>query len=290
MTDQGAVFDLGYAPHHGERLGRRGATLALYRDGLRRVLGLRRKGRKKVLPALLIALAVTPALFFLAFSVILGEFARDTDFFDHAVYFDLTGSVALVFVALAAAELIVPDRVNGTMAVYASRPLAPHDYLLWRAASLATVAFGFLWLPHVVLYVGDAWVSGDGFGTFLLDNIDTVWETALASGAYLLGFAPTAFVVAAFSSRSAVAAAVFLGGVTISGPTSRSLVESGFDVFGLGALQHHPGVVKDWIMGADTHSWIPLDAGFEPAVSLLVMLALAIASVLVVQRRYARAV
>jgi hypothetical protein len=290
VTDQGAVFDLGYAPHDGERLGRRGAVLALYRDGLRRVLGLRRKARKKVLPVFLIALALTPALFFLAFNVILGEFAGDTDFFDHAVYFDLTGSVALVFIALAAAELIVPDRVHGTMAVYASRPLAPADYLVWRGASLATVAFGFLWLPHLVLYFGDAWVSGDGFGIFLWDNVDTVWETAVASGAYLLGFAPLAFLVAAFSTRSSVAAAVFIGGVTISGPTSRSLIESGFDSFGLAALQHHPGVVKDWVMDADTHSWIPLDAGFEPVVSLLVMLVVAVVAVAVVHRRYRRAV
>jgi ABC-2 type transport system permease protein len=290
VTDQGAVFDLGYAPHEGERLGRRGATMALYRDGLRRVLGLRRRARKKVLPFFLIALALMPALFFLAFSVLLGDFAEDTTFFDHAVYFDLTGSVALVFVALAAAELIVPDRVHGTMAVYASRPLAPTDYLLWRGASLATVAFGFLWLPHVVLYLGNAWVSGDGFGTFLWDNIDTAWQTALASGAYLVGFAPLAFLVAAFSKRASVAAAVFIGGVTISGPTTRSLIESGFDVFGLGALQHHPGVVKDWVMNEDTHSWIPLDAGFEPIVSLLVMAAIAVLSAVVVQRRYRKAV
>lgn len=289
VADQGAVFDLGYAPHEGERLGRRGAALALYRDGLRRVLGLRRKARKKVLPLFLIALAVTPALFFLAFSVLLGDFADETDFFDHAVYFDLTGSVALVFVALAAAELIVPDRVHGTMAIYASRPLAPTDYLTWRAVSLATVAFGFLWLPHVVLYLGDAWVSGDGFGMFLADNVDVVWQTALSSGAYLLGFAPLAFLIAAFSKRSSVAAAVFIGGVTISGPTSRSLIESGFDGFGLGALQHHPGVVKDWIMGADTHSWIPLDAGFEPVVSLLVMAAVALLCGVIVHRRYRRA-
>ena len=288
--DQGAVFDLGYAPHEGERLGRRGAIFALYRDGLRRVLGLRRKARRKVLPVFLIALALMPALFFLAFSVLLGDFAPDTDFFDHAVYFDLTGSVALVFIALAAAELIVPDRVHGTMAVYSSRPLAPTDYLAWRGASLATVAFGFLWLPHLVLYLGNAWVSGDGFGTFLLDNIDTLWQTGLASTGYLLGFAPLGFMVAAFSARTSVAAAVFIGGVTISGPTSRSLIESGFDVFGLGALQHHPGVVKDWIMGADTHSWIPLDAGFEPVVSLAVMVAIALVAVLVVHRRYRKAV
>ena len=34
---EGVVYDLGYRPHEGDRLGRAGALRALYRDGLRRV-------------------------------------------------------------------------------------------------------------------------------------------------------------------------------------------------------------------------------------------------------------
>ncbi len=49
MTE-GVVYDLGYRPHEGERLGRAGAVRALYRDGLRRVLGLRRRARAKIWP------------------------------------------------------------------------------------------------------------------------------------------------------------------------------------------------------------------------------------------------
>lgn len=286
---EGVVFDLGYARHDGPRLGRAGARRALYKDGLRRVLGLRRKGRRKMLPGLLIGAALLPALFFVAFGIVAGEFDPGATFFDHADYFDLTGSIALVFIALAAAELIVPDRVNGTMAVYASRPLTTGDYMTWRAASLATVTFGFLWLPHLVLYLGRAWVSDAGFGSYLTDNADVVWDTGLASLGYLAAFAPLAFVVAALSSRPSVAAAVFIGVVTVTGPTTRALVDGGFDVLGLGALQHHPGVIKDWIMSATTHSWIPTDAGFEPVVSLLVVGVIAVLCAVIVYARYRRA-
>ena len=36
-SEQGVVFDLGYQPHDGPRLGRRGAIFATIRDGLRRI-------------------------------------------------------------------------------------------------------------------------------------------------------------------------------------------------------------------------------------------------------------
>jgi hypothetical protein len=75
---------------------------------------------------------------------------------------------------------------------------------------------------------------------------------------------------------------VFLGMITISGPTSASLVDAGFGSLGLLAFQHHPGYVKDWIMGSSTHNWIPDRAGFEPAMSLVMILLAAAVSWLVV--------
>ena len=95
--------------------------------------------------------------------------------------------------------------------------------------------------------------------------------------------------MAVVSQRASVAAGVFLGIVTISGPTSAALVDAGFPSLGLFALQHHPGYVKDWIMDSSTHSWIPERAGFDPAMSLLIIgLTAAIAWLLVLtrQRKY----
>ncbi|HSQ38481.1 MAG TPA: hypothetical protein VLS92_11405, partial [Acidimicrobiia bacterium] len=104
---EGVVYDLGYQPHEGERLGRAGALSALYRDGLRRVLGLRRRARAKVLPWGLLAVAVIPATFFVGINVFTREIGvEDVDFFSHAQYFDLTGTIALLFIALAAGELL----------------------------------------------------------------------------------------------------------------------------------------------------------------------------------------
>ena len=284
---EGVVFDLGWRPHDGARLGRAGARRAIYRDGLRRVLGLRRRARRKVFPIAMLSIAILPSLFFVALSVIAGEFDASATFFGHSEYFDLTGALVLIFTALAASELLIPDRVNGTLSVYASRPLTTADYVAMRAASLATVVFGFLWLPHVVLFLGRAWV--EGFGSYVTDNFEVLWQTALASAVYFLAFAPLGFLVAAFSKRSSLAAGVFLGVVTISSAATRGLIEAGIDFMGLFAFQHHPGYVKDWIMGSDTHQWIPEDAGFDPAISLLVVVVVAALSSIAVLARQKRA-
>lgn len=286
---EGVVFDLGYRPHEGERLGRSGARRALYKDGLRRVLGLRRKMRRKVFPLVLMAVSILPALFFVALSVVAGEFDQTVDFFGHPEYFDLTGSMALIFVALAAGELLIPDRVHGTLQVYASRPITTIDYLIGRGAALATVVVSFLWFPHLVLFLGRAWVSTQGFGSYVTSEAGVLLTTLAASIAYFAAFAPLAFAVASVSKRAALAAGVFLGMITISGPTSASLVDAGFPSLGLFALQHHPGYVKDWILDSSTHSWIPERAGYEPILSVVVILTVAVASWLVVLFRQRRA-
>jgi len=285
---EGVVFDLGYRPHEGERLGRSGARRALYKDGLRRVLGLRRKMRRKVFPLVLMAVSILPALFFVALSVVAGEFDQTVDFFGHPQYFDLTGSMALIFIALAAGELLIPDRVHGTLQVYASRPLTTVDYLIGRGAALFTVVVSFLWLPHLVLFLGRAWVSSEGFGSYVTSEAEVLLTTLAASVVYFAAFAPLAFAVASVSKRAAIAAGVFLGVITISGPTSASLVDAGFPSLGLFAFQHHPGYVKDWILDSSTHSWIPERAGYDPILSVVVIVTVAVASWLVVLFRQRR--
>jgi ABC-2 type transport system permease protein len=285
---EGVVFDLGYQPHDGPRLGRSGARRALVKDGLRRVLGLRRKARRKVLPVILMSIAVMPALFFTAFAVVAGEFDISETIFGHADYFDLNGSMALIFVALAASELLIPDRVHGTMAIYASRPLTTPDYVAGRAISLAIVVFSFLWIPHLVLFAGRAWVSDQGFGSYATGHLEILWQTAVVSLVYFVAYTSIAFLIAAFSKRTAVAAGVFLGTVMMSGATG-ALVEAGYKFFGLGAVLDHPGYVKDWILGSSGGDWIPETAGLEPIMSLVVIIVLAIATGLVVVGRYRKA-
>ena len=52
------AFDLGYRRYEGRRLGRKGAFLALYMDGVRACFGLGRPARSKVVPVGLLVLAL----------------------------------------------------------------------------------------------------------------------------------------------------------------------------------------------------------------------------------------
>ena len=292
MTE-GVIFDLGYQPHEGKRLGRAGAVRALYRDGLRRVLGLRRRARSKILPALLLSIALLPAILFVGIGVLFAGADFETDsFFSHAEYFEYSGWIALILSALAAGELLVSDRTHGTLAVYASRPLTFDDYLAGRAAALLTIVFGFVYFPHIVFFLGQAWVNPEGFTSYLTGNLDLLWKTAACSAVYCVAFTVPAFLIAAYARRTSVAAGVFFGVFAIAAPTTEPLVrEVGIEPLGLLALHAHPSHVKDWIMGSplrDLREWVPNVAGYGPVVSLIVILAIALITALVVVRRYRR--
>jgi ABC-2 type transport system permease protein len=282
---EGVVFDLGYRPHEGDRLGRAGAFRALYRDGVRRVFGIRRKARRKIFPAILIGIAVLPALFFVAIGVVLGDLGTDA-FFDHPDYFQWTGNITLVFCAMAASELIIPDRVHGTMAVYASRPLTAVDYIGARALSMAAVIFGFVWLPHLLLLIGRAWTSSEGFTSYLTGHLDLLWQTALATVVYLVAYGSLAFLVAVFSSRPALAVVIFLVVLAALRATIAALVDAGYHVVALAAFTDHPGYVKDWIMGAHSETSLPETAGFDPIVSVAAIVVIGAIAAFAVLRRY----
>lgn len=290
---EGVVYDLGYHRHEGPRLGRAGALRALYYDGLRRVLGLRRRARAKVLPWGLLAIAVLPAAAFIGIAVFTSQIGDigEVTFFSHADYFDLTGTIALLFVAVAAGELLVPDRVNGVLQVYASRPLTANDYLLGRAAALGAVVFSFMYVPHLVLFFGRSWVSDAGFGSYVMGHLGDLWQTAVASLIYFAALAPLAFLLAAYARRPAIAAGAFIGIMALSSPATRALVvEAGFDPFGLFALQQHPVVVKDWLMGVPSTHLVPQRAGFDPWVSLAMIIAVALVCGVMVVHHYRRPV
>jgi ABC-2 type transport system permease protein len=298
MTDPtGVVYDLGYKPHEGNRLGRSGAVPALYRDGLRRVLGLRRKGRKKIMPWLLLGIALIPAAVGIGLEFLLDEFTEigsGIGFFGHEGYFDMTAILALLFIALAGPELLIPDRTQGVLALYSSRPLRVSDYLGGRAASLATVVLGFLLIPQLALYVGRAALADQGFVSYFLDESGVLLDILLAALGFFGAYAGIAFLISAFASRTAVAAGVYLAVMTASNGIAGAVSTQAVDLPGrkyaaLFALEQHPRYVRDWIFGsAASSNTVPAEAGLDPWMSLAMVLLIVAATGIVTVRRYRR--
>lgn len=264
------IVDRGYRTYDGARTGMRGTMRAIVYDGFRRVLGLRRKARRKVLPWLFVVLALASVIILIGI-----HWANPADNFElptYGEYFDIISVVTLLFAALAVPELFVPDRVQGVLNVYYSRPLTVGRYLLSKAVAMVVVLASFLLVPQLILHIGLAALSDDGFLSYLGAHLDILWKVPAAAMVYVMVHGAVAATIAAFLPRVGAAGGVFLGSMFIFNLTAAFFLEA-TDVPGgryasLFAFEQHPRYVRDWIFDIDTIQHIPEQAGFGPGVSL----------------------
>src|SRR5215510_8596132 len=159
----GAVYDRGYRPYEGAR-GRRGAaTFALYKASIRRALGLRRSWRQKVAPFLLLGIVTIPAIVNVGIAYVTRNevFTNAQERIEIITYRDYVGvsSALLLFVALVAPDVICPDRRQHVLPLLFARPMTGADYVGAKLAAIASILFAFSFIPQVVLFVGNMFVS-----------------------------------------------------------------------------------------------------------------------------------
>ncbi|MDE2795232.1 MAG: hypothetical protein OXL34_10480 [Gemmatimonadota bacterium] len=156
----GVVFDIGYQRYSGPREGRRRARLAVYKDGFRKVLGLGRGAKAKLLPWACILIMVGISIVMAAMvgfgQRTMGDAGAElVPGTSHYFYYSFFGLIILfVFAALVAPRLLCPDRRNGTLHLYLVRPLTATDYVQARWAACLTVMVLVAWLPQFVLLAG----------------------------------------------------------------------------------------------------------------------------------------
>jgi ABC-2 type transport system permease protein len=291
MTERGVVYDLGYEPYDGPRLGTAAAIRATIVDGIRRVLGLRRKARKKVLPWMLLGVALIPAVVFVGLAFFLSDFSPDAEspFGGHEDYFNLAGTMVMLFAGLAGPELLIPDRVEGVLAVYSSRPLRARDYLLARGAGLAAVVGFFLLVPQLLMYLGFAALGPNGFFSEVVGNADDLFQIVLTTAVYVTAYGAPALLVATFAKRVAPATGTYLAIMLVLNGLAHAVAESGSSlgkIASLAALFEHPHVVRDWIFDSTSTGLVAVDAGWSAWVSALVIGVIAVATAAVAARRY----
>jgi hypothetical protein len=289
-TADAVIVDRGYRTYDGERTGATGTMRAIVNDGFRRVFGLRRKARRKVLPWFFIVLALASV------TILIGiHWANPSDNFElptYGEYFDIISVVTLLFAALAVPELFVPDRVQGVLNVYYSRPLTVGRYLVSKAAAMFVVLMSFLLVPEFILHFGLAALSDRGFLGYLGDNLDILWKVPAAALVYVAVHGAVSATIAAFVPRVGAAAGVFLGSMFIFNLTAAFFREAtdfpGGRYAALFAFEQHPRYVRDWIFGIDTLSHIPEEAGFGPGVSLTMAFVIVVMAVIAITWQYRR--
>jgi len=293
MSSEGAIFDLDYRRYEGERTGRSKIRWAMVRDGVRKVLGLRRRARRKVLPWGLIILAVLPAVAIVGFRVFTEGLGADELLEDlipgHADYFQLTFQLTFLFIALSAPELLIPDRVSNVLTVYASRPLTLADYLVARVGALMLVVFAFTLLPQVIIYLGGAILSGQ-FVDHVTGNLDLLWKIPSGSVAVFATQAGIAFIISAFARRRGLAAGIYIGFTIISAGVAVALAENVNRWFAVINLQAHAIVLIGKIFNEPeiSQDTALVEQHISPWVSLLVVIAIATAAAGLLYRRYRR--
>jgi ABC-2 type transport system permease protein len=258
VADQ-VIYDRGYRTYDGPRLGPKGARRAVYKDGVRRVLGLGRKARQKIFPWSLIVIAIVAAAVFVGIHWAIGNIEESLrqEIPTYGGLFDFYSGISLLFIALAGPQLLIPDRTKGVLSVYFSRPLTVDGYLVSKMGAFATVVGAIYIVPQVVLHLGLALIAEEGFLSYLGANLDILWKVPVTTLAFIAVHGAVVFALSAVIDRTGI------------------------------AVDHHPRIIRDHFFG-DTVEYAPELAGFEVWVSVVVIVVLVALAAWFVRYRYRR--
>jgi ABC-2 type transport system permease protein len=291
VTDQ-VIYDRGYRTYDGERTGPGGARKAVYKDGIRRVLGLGRKAREKVYPWVMISIAIGMAAIIIGVHWFIGDLAESLaeGVPSYGELFDLYSWIGLLFIAFAAPWLLIPDRTRGVLSVYFSRPLTVDGYLTSKVGAFATVVGGIYLVPQLVLHLGLGLISDDGFLTYMGDNIDVLWKVPVITLSFVAMHGALAFLLSAVINRPGVASAAFLGVLIPGRFIAAQISEASFPGArwtSLLAFDHLPRIIRDDLF-RDTVTYPAEAVGFDGWTAAAVIAAAVVVSAVIVRARYRR--
>lgn len=291
MTDQ-VIFDRGYRTYDGPRTGPSGARRAVYKDGLKRILGLGRKARYKIFPWSLISIALIAAAVFVGIHWAIGDIAESIGegVPSYGGLFDFYSAISLLFIAFAGPQLLIPDRTRGVLSVYFSRPLTVDGYLASKVGAFATLVGGFYIIPQLVLHIGLALLADEGFLPYLGNTLDVLWKVPVTTLGFVALHGALVFSLAAVIERTGIAAAAFLGLLTAGGAIAARVAEASFPGarwVSLAALDQHPRIIRDTLF-ENTVDYPAEVAGFDVWASVAVIAVLVVASIIFVRARYRR--
>lgn len=286
----GTIYDRGYRHYEGPREGRGRRVRAIAVAGVRRVLGLKRNWKTKVVPFGLLVLAFGPVFAFIGARVLVGEAVGE--FLGYGRYLRVVSGLLLLFAATAGPELLCPDRRQNVLALIFTRPVTRSDYLLAKLAALLAVVGLIALVPLVVLFVGNT-LTADSAATYLRQNLDDLGRILLAGTVLTVFYSVVALAAASLTDRRAVATAgllgVFLGTSALANILFFTATFDGRRWVAFLSLSGLPGRFVDWLFGDGFDPGSLADqAGFTGPAYLVAMAVVAAAAAAILTWRVLR--
>jgi ABC-2 type transport system permease protein len=145
------IHDIGYRHYDGPRLGRAYVLRSLFVNNLRAVYGLGRPAKAKVMPFLLFAAMLLPAVGSVAALALTKEPRALIRYSAYAIYLQ---ALIAIFLATQAPVIASRELRFHVVPLYFSRPLGRFDYALAKYGALVTALFILLATPITLLYAG----------------------------------------------------------------------------------------------------------------------------------------
>jgi len=281
MSEQTSVIhDIGYQRYNGSRLGRSYAVRSLYEHSLRTAFGIGRGMKSKVFPWGVVGVASLITVIIAAISSTTGQRVIS--------YPDLVEQMSvlvIIFLAVAAPELISRDLRAKVLPLYFARPLGRFDYVGAKFVALLTAVWLAVGLPLIIVFAAVA---------FDADSIGDAWKefTLLLGGLLYVGVlgiinSAVAMLISACTGRRAFAAGGIVGVYLVTLPVSAVLFE-----IGDGVVKKLAGLPSPTMTGQGLRSWVtgdgPMNVGGYGWLYLLVALVLVAGSVAITHARYRR--
>ena len=223
----GAIHDIGYRHYDGPRLGASYIRRSLFVETLRGAYGLGRSARSKVMPFLLLAVMVLPAV---VIGIVTSYVGLDSLPLGYTEYVVTVQVAVTVFLGSQSPAVMSRDLRFRVVALYFSRPLSRQQYVQAKFAGMTAALFVLLGLPITLLLAG-ALLAELPLREQLPDYLRAMAGAAL----YALVLAALGLLVAAMTPRRGVGVAavvgVFLVLSGLGGAVRAMAEEFGNDVF-----------------------------------------------------------